>query len=230
MMATGKPSYKGGWGKDVPDLNDDGSQKYEYWHWGDMQIVRWYFSKWPQVFSREPLWPHIDDDRHGHVEGLRNFPSYANLDDAAFKAETRDSYGNQLPEGFIGDKNALYGENEMGWQAPMWHALSALYDQCVGNCDCIPDRDIPDKSITVHFSCIQGVNKPGGYNTEREFGEDMYTKAPGCTRNWFWHIWYKKHLVPAIGRLDNPYTGAAIPGYDATHDKSITANKLMRMR
>ena len=99
----------------------------------------------------------------------------------------------------------------------MWHALSVLYDQCVGNCDCIPDRDIPDKSITVHFSCIQvsvavtadvlllircddvrrrcrsvslqGVNKPGGYATEKEFGDDMFTKAPSCTRNWFWNIW-----------------------------------------
>ena len=42
-----------------------------------MQIVRWYFSKWPQVFEREPLWPHIDDVNHGHVVGLRNYPTYA---------------------------------------------------------------------------------------------------------------------------------------------------------
>lgn len=29
--------------------------------------------------------------------------------DNAFKVETRDSYGNPLQEGFIGDKNALTG-------------------------------------------------------------------------------------------------------------------------
>ena len=37
----------------------------------------------------------------------------------------------------------------------MWRALDARYDQCVGNCDCIPERDMPDVSFTVHFSCIQ---------------------------------------------------------------------------
>ena len=47
----------------------------------------------------------------------------------------------------------------------------------------------------------------------------MYTKAPGCTRNWFWHTWYKHHLVPAVGRLEQPYTGPPVPGYDAVHDK-----------
>jgi hypothetical protein len=29
------------------------------------------------------------------------------------------------------------------------------YDQCVGNCDCLPGRDLRGEYTTVHFSCIQ---------------------------------------------------------------------------
>ena len=39
-------------------------------------------------------------------------------------------------------------------QAPVWRALDARYDQCVGNCDCIPERDMPDVSFTVHFRSV----------------------------------------------------------------------------
>ena len=41
--------------------------------------------------------------------------------------------------------------------------------QCVGMCECIPERDMPNEHVTVHFSCIQnGINKPGGYETEKQ--------------------------------------------------------------
>jgi hypothetical protein len=102
------------------------------------------------------------------------------------RSRSQDSYGRYLDEGFQG--TALTGINEFGDQAPVWRAIDARYDQCVGNCDCIPERDQPDVSFSVHFSCIQGVNKPGGYATEKEFGEAM-NSAPSCTRYWFWHVW-----------------------------------------
>ena len=38
MMAEGKPKYTNG-GDLV--LGPDGRPEREYWHWGDMQIVRW---------------------------------------------------------------------------------------------------------------------------------------------------------------------------------------------
>ena len=44
----------------------------------------------------------------------------------------------------------------MGWDnIPVWHALDARYDQCMGNCDCMVERVNPTYSYTVHFSCIQ---------------------------------------------------------------------------
>ena len=113
---------------------------------------------------------------------------------APLPPSVQDSYGRYLDEGFQG--TALTGINEFGDQAPVWRAIDARYDQCVGNCDCIPERDQPDVSFTVHFSCIQGVNKPGGYATEKEFGEAMLNSAPSCTRYWFWHVW----CVPAWAR------------------------------
>lgn len=33
----------------------------------------------------------------------------------------------------------------------VWRALDVRYDQCIGHCDCIPERDMPDTHITVHF-------------------------------------------------------------------------------
>lgn len=109
-------------------------------------------------------------------------------------SRSQDSYGRYLDEGFQG--TALTGINEFGDQAPVWRAIDARYDQCVGNCDCIPERDQPDVSFSVHFSCIQGVNKPGGYATEKEFGEAM-SSAPSCTRYWFWHVWCVR-LPPGV--------------------------------
>lgn len=38
---AGKPKLVGGWGHEVPSIGADGKQEREYWHWGDMQIVRW---------------------------------------------------------------------------------------------------------------------------------------------------------------------------------------------
>lgn len=51
----------------------------------------------------------------------------------------------------------------------------------------------PDEHITLHFSCLQnGVNKPGGYKTEHDFGEMMYNNAMSCTRHYSWHMWYQQ--------------------------------------
>lgn len=69
------------------------------------------------------------------------------------------------------------------------------------------------------------MNKPGGYATEKEFGEAMMNTAPSCTRHWFWHIWYDK-LKRAHGRLPDPYTGPEIPGYDRAHDQKMRARLL----
>ena len=47
------------------------------------------------------------------------------------------------------------------------HPALLAAPQCVGMCDCLPDRDLREGYMTVHFSCIQGrLLKPGAYATE----------------------------------------------------------------
>jgi len=45
-------------------------------HWGDMQVVRHYFGAAPVKDAVEPLWPAINDLRHGYAAGLRYYPKY----------------------------------------------------------------------------------------------------------------------------------------------------------
>jgi len=50
----------------------------------------------------------------------------------------------------------------------VWKMLDPRYDQCVGMCECLPGRDMPRTSLTVHFSCIRYVEKPSRYESERK--------------------------------------------------------------
>ena len=100
---------------------------------------------------------------------------------------------------------------------PSWRSLDVRYDQCVGNCECLPGRDIPADFFSVHFSCIQGLKKPGGYETEREFMRDLYFRSASCFRYYYAHQWYPK-FVRAHGRLPEHWTGPEVPSYNATHD------------
>ena len=104
---------------------------------------------------------------------------------------------------------------------PVWRALDSRYDQCVGHCECLPGRDMPDEHITLHFSCLQnGIHKPGGYATEAALGQMMYDNALSCTRHYSWHVWYQQYFVPAFGRLPEPHwSGNPIPAYNETHDE-----------
>jgi hypothetical protein len=155
MMSEGKPSYTNA---GDPVMGSDGKIKREYWHWGDMQLVRWYFSKWDLKPKREALWPRIDDVRHGVVDGQRFFPGFSSATEEQFRKDARaDRWdGTPLAEGWVGgDSSVVLGENQMGEMAPMWHALDARYDQCVGSCECLPERDMPNTFFSVHFSwCV----------------------------------------------------------------------------
>lgn len=41
-------------------------------------------------------------------------------------------------------------------KTPVWHALDLRYDQCIGNCECLPGRDMKEDYITIHFRCGGG--------------------------------------------------------------------------
>lgn len=52
-------------------------------------------------------------------------------------------------------------------KSAVWRALDIRYDQCVGMCECLPEYDLREEYISIHFSCIQGdLRKPGVYTTE----------------------------------------------------------------
>ena len=91
MMAEGKPKQNEKTNEII--LRPDGTPEREYWHWGDMQIVRWKFSKWPLTFPREPLWPKIDDDNHGAVEGLKYYPRYKDMSKEVRRGDTTSTRG-----------------------------------------------------------------------------------------------------------------------------------------
>ena len=131
--------------------------------------------------------------------------------------------GKPRREGFIPE---LWNEST---DRPAWRALSILYDQCVGHCQCSPERDAPDVVFSVHFSCLHDVGKPGGYETEFSFLDDVWRYAEGCSRYWF-KRWYATY-VSAAGRYPPPYwEGPELPGHNATHDEFIMANRANRKR
>lgn len=79
--------------------------------------------------------------------------------------------------------------------------------------------------MTVHFSCIQGVQKPSRYESEHELISALRTGSLSCTRFWF-SLWYEKYRR-AAGRLPPPYwTGDPLPLYDAAHDAVVLHNRL----
>ena len=69
MMVEGKPKQDPKTFEVI--MKPDGTPEREYWHWGDMQIVRWKFSKWAHKSEKEPLWPRVHDSRHGHAPGIK---------------------------------------------------------------------------------------------------------------------------------------------------------------
>jgi hypothetical protein len=80
----------------------------------------------------------------------------------------------------------------------------------VGNCACLPERDLRERYKTIHFSCIpEIIHKPSWYEREDQFMDDMYGFAESCVRHYFVEEFYAR-LLRAGARLDPPYwTGPA---------------------
>jgi len=128
--------------------------------------------------------------------------------------------GKPRVEGFV---EALWTDKSR----PAWRALDIRYDQCVGHCQCSPERDAPDVVFSVHFSCLHDIQKPGVYTSEHDLLWNLYTYSEGCSRYWFlrWYATYTR----AAGRFPPPYyTGPPVPGHNATHDAIVMANRAGR--
>lgn len=106
---------------------------------------------------------------------------------------------------------------------PVYRALDIRYDQCIGMCECLPDRDQPDLYFTVHFSCIQSVGKVATYGSEREMMTDLYHYGKSCTRWWFmkWYDTFKK--AHGSGLPAPLWEGPEMPRRNETHDVWVQA-------
>ena len=169
-MAEGAPIYNM---EGEPRSYPNGTLLRQLFHMSDIDIARALFSVSSHHHDADHLyWPGVEDARHGYVPGLRLLPDYASMSDTEFAAES-----------MIGKRRrTIAGE---GFQRELWdgtgavwRALDVRYDQCVGNCECLPGRDMREGFITIHFSCFQsGIRKPGFYETERELMHEMYWRA-----------------------------------------------------
>ena len=107
-----------------------------------------------------------------------------------------------------------------------WRALDMRYDQCVGNFPPSPERDEPEVMFSVHFSCLQHIQKPSHYDSERALFDALYNFGDDHYRYWFlrWHDTYTR----ATGKpMHAPrWNGPPVPGRNATHSALVAANKL----
>ncbi len=84
---------------------------------------------------------------------------------------------------------------------------------------------MPTAMHTIHFTCLQHLNKPGHYTSEHDFMTAVSTLALSCTRFYFL-LWYEKFSA-AAGRLPEPYWhGTPVPVFDASHDQIVLSNRL----
>ena len=193
------------------------------WLIGDMQVIRAIFGAPPPEGAAEPLYPAVNDGRHGYVSGLRHFAPHRDKSAAEFDAwiDATLDRGKPRVEGYD-ERLAVPGETH-------WRMLDMRYDQCVGSFKCSPERDDPTVAFSVHFSCLQTTIKPPGYASEHDLFSALYDFADGATRHWFL-VWYATY-IRAMGGVGFPapaWTGPPVPGRDATHDARAEVNRLAR--
>jgi len=146
-----------------------------------------------------PLYPAINDLRHGFVSGLRHYAPYRGWSNATFDAWLAGALDPKKPrrEGFM---------HELANPAfPTWRALDLRYDQCVGSFKCSPERDDPGVAFSVRFSCLDPVPpslaKPSRARSEDELMRSLQA-ADGHTRYWVGR-WY--------GTLSRAMGGPGLP-------------------
>jgi hypothetical protein len=169
--------------------------------------------------------PKVADKRHGFVPGLRLLPRYRNMSDSQFDQVVRHPHtGAVMLEGF---QESLYnasrggGAGGRGPPGVVWRSLGVQYDQMVGHlCQCgvmTAGFDDPELFYTVHFSCLQQMNKPGDYTSEHLLMQKLY-ESNSCVRHYFLH-WYSAYRAAGL-RLPPPlWEGPPVPGRNLTHDR-----------
>ena len=180
---------------------------------GDMQIIRHLFGASPTTDATEPLYPAINDLRHGYVGGLRYFAAHRDKTDAEFAAYINSVLDPRKPR-VEGLDPTAYAPGHTNWMA-----LDMRYDQCVGSFKCSPERDDPDVVFSVHFSCLQGISKPSQFPSEEAFMTAV-NAADDHSRYWFLR-WYATYVraTRGVGLPAPKYAGPPVPGFNATHSE-----------
>jgi len=166
-------------------------------------------------------WPFVHDRRHGYAPGLRHMPEFASMSEGDFSAAVSGRArfgGSPAREGFLQDVWRAGG----GGGTPVWRALDIRYDQCVGMCECLPERDLREGFFSIHFSCMPvGLHKPSWYESEEALLSEAYTYALGCTRHYWLDVFF-----PLLERAGVPlgaprWKGPPVPRDNATHDELV---------
>jgi len=128
--------------------------------------------------------------------------------------------------GHEGAEGLLPGAWDGAHPPHIWHALDVTYDQCIGNCECMPERDIPRLMKTIHFSCIQKLDKPSHYASEHAFMAAVSGFGLSCTR-YYYLLWYEKLARALPGGLPAPkWNGPPVPVFDRAHDELVLHGKV----
>ena len=176
-----------------------------------MQVIRHIFGASPVEGATEPLYPAINDLRHGYVGGLQYFAAHRGKTQAEFDAYIDSVLDGRKP------RVAGFDVTQFTPGQTNWMALDMRYDQCVGSFKCSPERDDPDVMFSVHFSCLQNIQKPSQFASEAAFMEAV-SATDDHGRYWFLR-WYATFVRATRGRgLPAPkYAGPPVPGFNATH-------------
>jgi hypothetical protein len=124
-----------------------------------MDVVNYMFCDIREGQSFEG-WPFTRDLRQGVVPGIKYIPQYRDIGETDYNRLVGfPTSGLPAPEGLLPQH-----ANKRG----IWHLLDTRFDGLVGNCECLPDRDMQDMAYSVHFSCMAVFSKPGHFSNDLE--------------------------------------------------------------
>jgi hypothetical protein len=128
-----------------------------------MDVVNYLFCDIREGQSFEG-WPFTRDLRQGVIPGIRYIPQYRDMPETDYlRMVSFPTSGLPAPEGLLPQH-----ANKRG----IWHLLDTRFDGLVGNCECLPDRDMNrdtnDVAYSVHFSCMAVFSKPGHFSSDLE--------------------------------------------------------------
>jgi hypothetical protein len=111
------------------------------------------------------------------------------------------------------------------YDAPL-RFLDVRYDQTIGQCGCLPGRDIPKRWVSIHYTCMEKLSKPCNIaSSEALYMKTIYNAAESCLR-YYYVLWWVKY-TRALGFRPPPlHTGNPVPIWNSTHDEHV---KLWRL-